>query len=81
MLCPCVNCRRWSEAKSSVIRGTKGKEQWEASKRLYKCMHVEEHTDDSYHSRDNVDDVVANVALGLEQDVFDSTSKFAVNQV
>jgi hypothetical protein len=59
-ICSCVNCCRWRDSKATLLRGTKGKEQWEASKRMYKCIHMDKHTMEHYILPDNepIDSVI-----------------------
>jgi hypothetical protein len=55
VLCDCVNCSRWRDNKSNFVRGTKGKEQWQASQRWYQCFQVKKHQEADYHARNHVE--------------------------
>jgi hypothetical protein len=59
-ICSCINCCRWSDSKATFVHGTKGKEQWESSKQMYMCIHVEKHIMEHYMVLDNepIDSVI-----------------------
>jgi hypothetical protein len=55
LACDCVNCSRWRNNKLHFMRGTKGKDQWQASQRWYQCFQVKKHQEAKYHARDHVE--------------------------